>query len=218
MSLTDAHRLIYGQYELSCEQAYKLTVWAACRAVIFGCIVISVGLGMTALGYFDKHFSMYTEHINGTEIERIDRVIAYQLKSLQYIGPILMGIGTFVLIIACVITLESRDKHTQVIHEESQEIRRRRQQSIDDDREQLIIDGGNHCIEQQSEIHTVSKRDSRRESGLSKCSTGTATSGSPLFARVPRRLSQGPAPLAEVDESLNNSIQSINEQHIPQSG
>uniref|UniRef100_A0A914RD07 Uncharacterized protein n=1 Tax=Parascaris equorum TaxID=6256 RepID=A0A914RD07_PAREQ len=28
----------------------------------------------------------------------------YQLKSLQYVGPILMGVGSFILIIACVIT------------------------------------------------------------------------------------------------------------------
>lgn len=32
---------------------------------------------------------------------------------MQYIGPIFMGIGMFLLIIACVITLESRDRHAQ---------------------------------------------------------------------------------------------------------
>lgn len=33
------------------------TVWAACRAVIFGITVIAVGLAMAILGYFDRHFA-----------------------------------------------------------------------------------------------------------------------------------------------------------------
>ncbi|CAJ0595026.1 unnamed protein product [Cylicocyclus nassatus] len=102
------------------------TVWAACRAVIFGCIVIAVGLAMTVLGYFDKQFSERVEVIDGTVNVYHDRVVQYQLKSMQYLGPILMGIGSFILIIACVVTLESRDKHAQVITEESMSFKRRR--------------------------------------------------------------------------------------------
>lgn len=37
-----------------------------------------------------------------------------------------MGIGSFILIIACVVTLESRDKHAQIITEESILQKRRR--------------------------------------------------------------------------------------------
>ncbi|CAP21137.2 Protein CBG24559 [Caenorhabditis briggsae] len=103
-----------------------MTVWAACRAVIFGCIIIVVGLAMTVLGYFDKYFSEKTEIIDGTEQVTHDRMIQYQLKSMQYLGPILMGIGSFILIIACVVTLESRDKHAQIITEESILQKRRR--------------------------------------------------------------------------------------------
>uniref|UniRef100_A0A0K0DBH7 FtsX-like permease family protein n=1 Tax=Angiostrongylus cantonensis TaxID=6313 RepID=A0A0K0DBH7_ANGCA len=90
------------------------TLWAACRAVIFGCVVIVIGLAMTVLGYFDKQFSERMEVVDGSIIVSHDRIVQYQLKSMQYLGPILMGIGTFILIIACVVTLESRDKHTQV--------------------------------------------------------------------------------------------------------
>ncbi|CCM09425.1 uncharacterized protein CELE_R05D7.3 [Caenorhabditis elegans] len=106
--------------------ANKRTVWAACRAVIFGCIIICVGLAMTVLGYFDKHFSEKVEIIDGSEKVSYDRMIQYQLKSMQYLGPILMGIGSFILIIACVVTLESRDKHAQIITEESILQKRRR--------------------------------------------------------------------------------------------
>lgn len=50
---------------------------------------------------------------------KIDKIFTiwamrYFFKSLQYIGPVAMGIGTFILIIACVITFESRDKSKQV--------------------------------------------------------------------------------------------------------
>ncbi|EYC04669.1 hypothetical protein Y032_0086g1918 [Ancylostoma ceylanicum] len=108
------------------------TVWAACRAVIFGCIVIAVGLAMTVLGYFDKQFSERIEVVDGTVNVYHDRVVQYQLKSMQYLGPILMGIGSFILIIACVVTLESRDKHAQVITEESMSFKRRRLMSIEE--------------------------------------------------------------------------------------
>lgn len=108
------------------KKADAKTVWAACRAVIFGCIIIVVGLAMTILGYFDKYFSEKIEVIDGTEQVSHDRMIQYQLKSMQYLGPILMGIGSFILIIACVVTLESRDKHAQIITEESILQKRRR--------------------------------------------------------------------------------------------
>ncbi|GMT01300.1 hypothetical protein PENTCL1PPCAC_23474, partial [Pristionchus entomophagus] len=111
--------------------ANRQTVWAACRAVIFGCVVISIGLAMAILGYFDKHLSERVLEVENSTSLLIthDRVVQYHLKSMQYIGPILMGIGTFVLIIACVITLESRDKHAQIITEESAGARARRAES-----------------------------------------------------------------------------------------
>ncbi|CAI2294801.1 unnamed protein product [Caenorhabditis sp. 36 PRJEB53466] len=108
------------------KKADAKTVWAACRAVIFGCIIIVVGLAMTVLGYFDKYFSEKIEIIDGSEHVTYDRMVQYQLKSMQYLGPILMGIGSFILIIACVVTLESRDKHAQIITEESILQKRRR--------------------------------------------------------------------------------------------
>uniref|UniRef100_A0A8R1HN81 Uncharacterized protein n=1 Tax=Caenorhabditis japonica TaxID=281687 RepID=A0A8R1HN81_CAEJA len=55
---------------------------------------------------------------------------------MQYLGPILMGIGSFILIIACVVTLESRDKHAQIITEESILQKKRRLVSAEKDVEQ----------------------------------------------------------------------------------
>ncbi|GMR54314.1 hypothetical protein PMAYCL1PPCAC_24509, partial [Pristionchus mayeri] len=122
--------IIEGPKFIIRKKADAKTVWAACRAVIFGCVVISIGLAMAILGYFDKHLSeRIIEVPNSTSLLIThDRIVQYHLKSMQYIGPILMGIGTFVLIIACVITLESRDKHAQIITEESADARARRAQ------------------------------------------------------------------------------------------
>uniref|UniRef100_A0A1I7S925 Col_cuticle_N domain-containing protein n=1 Tax=Bursaphelenchus xylophilus TaxID=6326 RepID=A0A1I7S925_BURXY len=145
------------------------TLWAACRAVVVGGIIIALGLLMTILGYFDRDLTTRRDfcpvrrfprslssapsfhlqctvqtpriHFNGLpdglqpifncfqstlynmttgdEIVVIDASLRYKLKSMQYVGPVLMGLGTFLLIIACVITLESRDRHAQIIQEES---------------------------------------------------------------------------------------------------
>lgn len=61
---------------------------------------------------------------SGDELTIVDASLRYKLKSMQYVGPVLMGFGTFLLIIACVITLESRDRHAQIIQEESSSFRR----------------------------------------------------------------------------------------------
>ncbi|VDN58944.1 unnamed protein product [Dracunculus medinensis] len=95
----------------------EMTLWVACKAVSFGTIIIVLGLLMTILGYFDYYFSEEIRFNKETAKNEttINLVRHYQLKSLQYIGPVLMGIGSFIFIIACVITLENRDKHAQIL-------------------------------------------------------------------------------------------------------
>ncbi|CAI4229971.1 unnamed protein product [Auanema sp. JU1783] len=120
------------------KKADAKTVWAACRAVMFGSIIIVIGLAMTIIGYFDKHFSQKVTVIEGIESYYYDKFIQYQLKSMQYLGPILMGVGAFILIIACVVTLESRDRHTQIISEDSHK-RRRLLSEVDEEQHELIV-------------------------------------------------------------------------------
>uniref|UniRef100_A0A0K0E3F6 Transmembrane protein 200A n=1 Tax=Strongyloides stercoralis TaxID=6248 RepID=A0A0K0E3F6_STRER len=116
----------------------KETLWTACRAVIFGVIIISIGIIMTGLGYFDKELAKVTVYNKTTtaNITYIDNFRRIQFKSMQYIGPILMGIGSFMLIIACVITLESRDKHTLIIQNESD--KQRKILKSDDEKENFV--------------------------------------------------------------------------------
>jgi hypothetical protein len=48
--------------------------------------------------------------------ENMSEASRLSYKALGYIGPVIMGIGTFILMIACVMTLENRDKHSEVTH------------------------------------------------------------------------------------------------------
>jgi hypothetical protein len=75
-----------------------------------------LGIVMAVIGYFDEALSTETRtNLTTTSTETIVNVAKrFQFKSLQYIGPIIMGVGSFILMIACVMTLESRDKHAQV--------------------------------------------------------------------------------------------------------
>uniref|UniRef100_A0A0R3RJE3 Ion_trans_2 domain-containing protein n=1 Tax=Elaeophora elaphi TaxID=1147741 RepID=A0A0R3RJE3_9BILA len=94
------------------------TLWVACRAIIFGGVIITFGILMTILGYFDVYLSQEIVYNgdDGTDKMSTNWTKRYLFKSLQYLGPIAMGIGSFILIVACVITLESRDKNTEILH------------------------------------------------------------------------------------------------------
>uniref|UniRef100_A0A183C165 Col_cuticle_N domain-containing protein n=1 Tax=Globodera pallida TaxID=36090 RepID=A0A183C165_GLOPA len=107
----------------------KKTLWTACANVIIGVVVIFVGLIMTVLGYFDSANAPLPAA--GQQKPFSDRYgdfdwLRYAMKGMQYIGPVFCGIGMFLMIIACVITLEARDRHAQIIQEESTELRRSR--------------------------------------------------------------------------------------------
>ncbi|KAI6225983.1 hypothetical protein M3Y95_00754400 [Aphelenchoides besseyi] len=120
----------------------KKTLWAACRAVVIGSTIIAAGLFMTILGYFDRDLTTTTVYnkTTGDEVLIVDASLRYKLTSFRYIGPVLMGIGTFLLIIACVIALESRDRHAQIIQEESTEYRRSKRDLITSATKSSLVD------------------------------------------------------------------------------
>ncbi|KAF8367557.1 hypothetical protein PRIPAC_85386 [Pristionchus pacificus] len=206
--------------------ANRQTVWAACRAVIFGCVVISIGLAMAILGYFDKHLSERVQNVpNSTSLLIThDRIVQYHLKSMQYIGPILMGIGTFVLIIACVITLESRDKHAQIITEESAGARARRAESEARRRSTLVDiesttgeskktgdkkpNGGRalRLVEEEGEVTTGGESSGETERRIRPLSNTRQVRAE--VHRIPRHLllSGASAPLADLDSLLDDPL------------
>ncbi|VDL63216.1 unnamed protein product [Nippostrongylus brasiliensis] len=179
------------------------TVWAACRAVIFGCIVIAVGLAMTVLGYFDKQFSERVEIVDGAVNVYHDRVVQYQLKSMQYLGPILMGIGSFILIIACVVTLESRDKHAQIITEESMTMKKRRLMSIEERTEVSV----NEIVPDidDDDIDNDDDDDDSTTPTILDVPSGINLHSISTMAEVhrPRSAAARQAPLADIDSLVN---------------
>lgn len=173
------------------KKADAKTLWAACRAVIFGCVVIVIGLAMTVLGYFDKQFSERMEVVEGSVVIYHDRIVQYQLKSMQYLGPILMGIGSFILIIACVVTLESRDKHTQLITEESS---KKMVLTSIEERSELAIDGDSANQESEGSFNIEDKGIADKHSistwvEVHRARNGESSQPSSLIT----------APLAEID-------------------
>uniref|UniRef100_A0A914MYR3 Uncharacterized protein n=1 Tax=Meloidogyne incognita TaxID=6306 RepID=A0A914MYR3_MELIC len=76
-----------------------------------------LALVMTVAGYFDSDYFVSETSQNGNTSKDKEKPVGWLrfiLKSMQYVGPILMGLGMFLLIVACVITLESRDRHAQI--------------------------------------------------------------------------------------------------------
>jgi hypothetical protein len=109
----------------------KKTLFQACKAVFFGSLFIAAGLAMTVLGYFNRELAttvIYNSALQ-SDISEINDSKRTLFKGMQYVGPVCMGFGAFAMIIACVMTLESRDRHAQIIQEESTEYRKLKNQA-----------------------------------------------------------------------------------------
>uniref|UniRef100_A0AC34G4P1 Uncharacterized protein n=1 Tax=Panagrolaimus sp. ES5 TaxID=591445 RepID=A0AC34G4P1_9BILA len=81
---------------------------------------------MTVLGYFHRELAttvVYNSTLQ-TEMSELNDTKRVLFKGMQFVGPVCMGFGAFAMIIACVMTLESRDRHAQIIQEESSEYRK----------------------------------------------------------------------------------------------
>ncbi|VDM81281.1 unnamed protein product [Strongylus vulgaris] len=101
-----------------------------------------------------------------------------------------MGIGSFILIIACVVTLESRDKHAQVITEESMSFKRKRLMSIE---ERAELSANEVVLSKDSPITPTE---------VSEVQTTNQFSINTL-AEVHRPRISSNAPLAEMDSLVN---------------
>ena len=173
------------------------TLLTACATVIFGAALMALGLVMTVVGYFDSDLFSSDEPLMVTEEATTATMgedsssspprgtaslffadppkvswLRFVLKSMQYVGPVLMGVGMFLLIIACVITLESRDRHAQIIQEESTELRRsRRQQSSSAHSQQQRIGAG--AASSSSRAERTTEEEQIRENGAASRGRGS---------------------------------------------
>ena len=77
---------------------------------------------MCVVGYYAEYFAT-TETVsntsNGTDIVITkDSSMQFHIKNLTFVGPIFMGIGAFIIVVACVVVFETRDKVLDLIEEQ----------------------------------------------------------------------------------------------------
>ena len=78
---------------------------------------------MSFMGYYAEYFASSGEtalipSYNGTEeYLHINSALKFHISNFRYIGPLFMGLGTFLAIVACVIVLETRDKVLEMMEE-----------------------------------------------------------------------------------------------------
>ena len=89
--------------------------WPTCLAVVIGSVVAIGGAAVCAAGFHAETLSTsYT--YNGTQkLASVNQAKLTALKRLTFVGPVIMGTGSFIIVVALVVMLEMRDKLIQRI-------------------------------------------------------------------------------------------------------
>ncbi|XP_058827366.1 uncharacterized protein LOC131687304 isoform X2 [Topomyia yanbarensis] len=92
-------------------------LWHACRALALGIVLMLVGGGMATVGYYANNFpSLSDVKSNSTSTIRVkNEQRGLHLNNLSYVGPIIMGVGGFIVVASCVMTFEARDSAAKVV-------------------------------------------------------------------------------------------------------
>ncbi|XP_053674555.1 uncharacterized protein LOC128724858 [Anopheles nili] len=92
-------------------------LWHACRALVLGMVLMFVGGGMATVGYYANNFpSLSDVRSNSSSSIRVkNEHRGLHLNNLSYVGPIIMGVGGFIVVASCVMTFEARDSAAKVV-------------------------------------------------------------------------------------------------------
>lgn len=90
-------------------------LWSACKAMTAGFFFILIGAGMATLGFYSDYLSRVPETKGNTTVWVKNEAKDSHLGSLTYLGPIVMGIGGFTIVAACVMTFEARDTAAKIV-------------------------------------------------------------------------------------------------------
>ena len=94
-------------------------LWHACRAVTIGIALIITGISLTVIGYlsdqkeYKEHLEMSRKFDNYTSSKYKDGRL--HLSNISFSGPVVLGTGGFLVIVACVMTLEARDNAAKIV-------------------------------------------------------------------------------------------------------
>ncbi|XP_076234280.1 uncharacterized protein LOC143179115 [Calliopsis andreniformis] len=90
-------------------------LWYACKALGIGLLLMLLGACMATIGYFADQLSVAQEIRGNLTIKVKNESRGFHLNNLSYAGPIVMGVGGFIVVAACVMTFEARDNAAKVV-------------------------------------------------------------------------------------------------------
>ncbi|XP_049542753.1 uncharacterized protein LOC125955658 [Anopheles darlingi] len=93
-------------------------LWHACRALVLGMVLMFVGGGMATVGYYANNFPSLSDLRSNSSTSTIrvkNEHRGLHLNNLSYVGPIIMGVGGFIVVASCVMTFEARDSAAKVV-------------------------------------------------------------------------------------------------------
>ncbi|XP_076292296.1 uncharacterized protein LOC143214789 [Lasioglossum baleicum] len=90
-------------------------LWYACEALGIGLLLMLLGACMATIGYFADQLSVAQEVRGNLTIRVKNESRGFHLNNLSYAGPIVMGVGGFIVVAACVMTFEARDNAAKVV-------------------------------------------------------------------------------------------------------
>ncbi|XP_023218286.1 uncharacterized protein LOC111620572 [Centruroides sculpturatus] len=90
-------------------------LWAACKAMSAGFFLILIGTGMATVGFYSDQLSKVEKKQGNITVYHKDGLKDMHLSSLTYFGPVVMGVGGFIILATCVMTFEARDTATKIV-------------------------------------------------------------------------------------------------------
>nr|CAH7713250.1 unnamed protein product [Callosobruchus chinensis] len=90
-------------------------LWNACKALSLGLLLMVLGAAMATIGYYADHLSVAQEVRGNHTVKVKNESRGFHLNNLSYAGPIVMGVGGFIVVAACVMTFEARDSAAKVV-------------------------------------------------------------------------------------------------------
>ena len=125
----------YRKVTLSLRQRlYIPFMWSTCGSCLVGFFILFSGTVMCMAGYFPKYFNELetvetvkiignTTHIILNDVIVNEPAISVQLRKFKYFGPMLMGLGIFIIVVTFVVVLEARDKIMEIRMEQEKSVR-----------------------------------------------------------------------------------------------
>ncbi|KAJ8032757.1 hypothetical protein HOLleu_22799 [Holothuria leucospilota] len=86
--------------------------------LLFGFLVLAGSIAMTVFGFLASEFSQKTSSVDNVTTEVRDKELFETLTSLKTYGPIMIGCAVFIIMCACVLLCDARDRLNKVVEPE----------------------------------------------------------------------------------------------------